>query len=88
MTYTLEMFEELKVLCFFNLATTQDGIKVHSSAEPEKIAATPRLYERGLISQHDGGYLTGLGHDAAVQAQGLLTILATAPLFVPDSANS
>lgn len=87
MTYTLEMFEELKVLCLFDLATTQVGIKVHSSAEPEKIAATQRLYERGLVSQRDGGYLTGLGHDAAVQAQGLLTIFSTAPLFVPNSAN-
>lgn len=78
MTYTPEMLEELKVLCLFNLSTTHEGIKVHSSAAPEKIAATRRLYERGLVSQPDGGYLTGLGHDAAVQAQGLLTILATA----------
>ncbi|MEC9483746.1 MAG: TIGR02647 family protein [Halomonas sp.] len=77
MTYTAEMLDELNVLCLFNLATTQEGIKVHSSAAPEKIAATQRLFERGLITQRDGGYLTGLGHDAAEHAQSLLTILAT-----------
>lgn len=79
MTYTPEMLEELKVLCLFNLSTTQEGIKVHSTADPAKVAATRRLYERGLVTRPDGGYLTGLGHDAAMQAQGLLTILATAP---------
>ncbi len=79
MTYTPEMFEELKVLCLFNLSTTQEGIKVHATtADAEKVAATRRLYERGLVTQPDGGYLTGLGHDAALQAQGLLTILSTA----------
>lgn len=80
MTYTPEMLEELKVLCLFNLSTTQEGIKVHSSADSGKVAATQRLYERGLVTQSDGGYLTGLGRDAAVQAQGLLTILSTAPV--------
>jgi uncharacterized protein (TIGR02647 family) len=79
MTYTPEMLEELKVLCLFNLATTHEGIKVHSSADAAKVAATQRLHERGLVTQPDGGYLTGLGHDAAVQAQSLLTILSTAP---------
>jgi uncharacterized protein (TIGR02647 family) len=80
MSYTPDMLEELNVLCLFNLATTQEGIKVHSSARPEKVAATQRLYERGLVTQPDGGYLTGLGRDAATQAQNLLTILSTAPV--------
>ncbi|SFH21729.1 TIGR02647 family protein [Modicisalibacter xianhensis] len=77
MVYTAEMLEELNVLCLFNLATTQEGIKVHSSAAPEKIAATQRLFARGLVTQQDGGYLTGLGRDAAEHAQSLLTILTT-----------
>ena len=79
MRYTQEILEELNVLCLFNLATTQEGIKVHSSADPAKRAAVSRLHERGLVTQPDGGYLTGLGHDAAVQAQDLLMILTTAP---------
>ncbi|MCG7600351.1 TIGR02647 family protein [Halomonas sp. McH1-25] len=80
MSYTPDILEELNVLCLFNLATTQEGIKVHSSARPEKVAATRRLHERGLVTQPDGGYLTGLGRDAAIQAQNLLTILSTAPV--------
>ena len=80
MTYTPHMLDELNMLCLFNLSTTQEGIKVHSSAAPEKVAATQRLYERGLVTQPDGGYLTGLGHDAATQAQRLLTIFSTAPV--------
>lgn len=75
MTYTPELLEELNILCLFNLDTMQEGIKVHSSAEPAKVAATRRLHERGLLTQADGGYLTGLGRDAALHAQGLLTIL-------------
>ncbi|MBD3897734.1 TIGR02647 family protein [Halomonas sp. ML-15] len=75
MTYTSELLEELKILRLFNLSTTQEGIKVHSSAEPDAIAATRRLFEKGLVTQEDGGYLTTLGHDAAQHAQDLLTIL-------------
>ncbi|MDR5904253.1 MULTISPECIES: TIGR02647 family protein [Halomonadaceae] len=81
MTYTAELLEELKILRLFNLATTQEGIKVHSSAEAEAIAATRRLYEKGLVTQEDGGYLTTLGHDAAHHAQDLLTIL-NGPIMV------
>jgi len=41
------------------------------------MAAARRLYEKDLIDQPDGGYLTSLGRDAAEHAQSLLTILAT-----------
>ncbi|WP_458525269.1 TIGR02647 family protein [Onishia taeanensis] len=74
------LFEEMKILGLFNLSTTQEGIKVHSSAAPEAVAATRRLHDKGLITQDDGGYLTSLGHDAAQHAQDLLTILTTETL--------
>ncbi|MFD2189326.1 TIGR02647 family protein [Pistricoccus aurantiacus] len=77
-TYTPELLEELKILCLFNLNTTQEGIKVHSSAAPEAIAATRRLHDKGLITQDDGGYLTSLGLDGARHAQDLLGILLPA----------
>lgn len=77
MPFTTELIEELDVLTLFNLSTTQEGIKVHASAEKTLISATKRLHKKGLISQADGGYLTGLGHDAAQHAQDLLTILET-----------
>lgn len=53
----------------------QEGIKVHSSAEETVIAATRSLFDKGLISQADGGYLTDLGRTASEHAQDLLRIL-------------
>jgi uncharacterized protein (TIGR02647 family) len=76
MPYTKEQIEELDVLLHYNLETTLEGIKVHKSAKPELIAAVARLYEKGLITQRDGGYLTDLGHEAAEHAQSLLLMLA------------
>lgn len=77
MPYNDDIMQELNVLNLFNLNTTQEGIKVHSSAKPELIEATQRLFNKGLISQNDGGYLTPLGHEAAESTQALLTILIT-----------
>ncbi len=77
MPYNDDIMQELNVLNMFNLNTTQEGIKVHSSARPELINATQRLFDKGLITQNDGGYLTPLGHDAAESTQTLLTILIT-----------
>ena len=69
------MIEELKILTHYNLDTSQEGIKVHSSADPLVVAATRRLFDKGLVSQSDGGYLTSLGRTAAEHAQNLLLIL-------------
>lgn len=76
MSYTPELVAELEILALFNLANTQEGIKVHHTAAPSAIAAAQRLHDKGLTSQTDGGYLTSLGLDAAEHAQSLLTILS------------
>ncbi len=75
MPYTPDITAELNILARFNLSTTQEGIKIHSSATPDVIAATERLFNKGLISQADGGYLTELGRNAAEHAQNLLLII-------------
>ena len=75
MPYTAEIVEELNILARYNLNSTQEGLKIHSSAEPGVIAAAQRLFEKQLISQVDGGYLTGLGLTAAEHGQKLLQIL-------------
>jgi len=75
MLYTTETLEEINILVRYNLQTTQEGIKVHSDADAKTIAATKRLFEKDLISQIDGGYLTDLGRKAAEHAQDLLQIL-------------
>jgi uncharacterized protein (TIGR02647 family) len=75
MPYTQDIVDEINILVRYNLSTTQEGIKVHKTAAPEIIAATKRLYEKGLVTQEDGGYLTSLGHEAAEQAQTVLNLL-------------
>ena len=75
MLYTQDIVDELNILVRYNLSTTLEGIKVHKTAAPEHIAATKRLYDKGLVTQEDGGYLTSLGHEAAEQAQTVLNLL-------------
>ena len=75
MNYTKEQMAEIDILIHYNLDTTQQGIKVHSSADPEVVAAVARLFDKGLVTQVDGGYLTVLGHKAAEHAQALLLML-------------
>jgi len=74
---TPELVEELRILSLYNLGTTQEGIKIHKTAEAAAIAAAQRLHRKGLITQADGGYLTSLGLDAAMNVQAALTILKT-----------
>jgi uncharacterized protein (TIGR02647 family) len=75
MPYTQDLVDELNILVRYNLSTTLEGIKVHKTAAPEIIDATKRLYDKGLVTQEDGGYLTSLGHEAAEQAQTVLNLL-------------
>jgi uncharacterized protein (TIGR02647 family) len=76
MAYTQDIVEELNILVRYNLNTTQEGIKVHkTAAAPSTVAATQRLHNKGLVSLEDGGYLTPLGRQAAIQAQAILTLL-------------
>jgi uncharacterized protein (TIGR02647 family) len=75
MSLTTELIEELRILSHYNLDSLQEGIKVHGSANTESIAAANRLFEKGVLSQADGGYLTDLGVESAEHIQAALTIL-------------
>jgi len=75
MAFTKEMVEELDLLALYDLENSQAGLKIHHDASAEAVAAAGRLHAKGLIDQHDGGYLTNLGLDAAEHAQVLLGIL-------------
>lgn len=77
MVVTAELMEEIKLLSLFNLATIQEGIKVHANAGPQAVEAARRLFDKGIISQVDGGYLTDLGIEVAEHAQRMLTILTS-----------
>ena len=76
MSYTSELLDELNILIRFDLVTNQQGLKVHSqTADAKVIAATRRLYDKGLVTLPDGGYLTRLGRNASVHAHAALTLL-------------
>jgi len=75
MPFTTQITDELNILSQYNLTTTQEGLKIHSSAEPNIVAAAQRLHDKGLTTQPDGGYLTELGRKAALHAQDLLAML-------------
>jgi len=71
------LIDEITILTRYNQATTQEGLKIHHTAQPETIAAVKRLFDKGLISQDDGGYLTDLGVETAEHIQKALTILTS-----------
>jgi len=75
MPFSQELVDELNVMMHFSLSSTLEGIKVHTTAEPAVIAATQRLYDKGLVTQMDGGYLTDLGREVTEHAALVLTIL-------------
>ena len=75
MPFNTELTDELNLLLQFNLKNEQDGIKIHNNANSALVSAAKRLYDKGLTSQDDGGYLTDLGRKAAEHAQDLTTIL-------------
>ncbi len=79
MPFTADLVEELNTLLRFDLATSQQGIKIHKSAEPAVIEAARRLHAKGLITLTDGGYLTPLGRETAEHAQALIDILTSVP---------
>lgn len=76
MSWTADTMAELSVLGLFRLDSAHEGIKIRSSAEPAIIVAAERLFDKGLLTQKDGGYLTPLGLEAAQHAQTLQTMLA------------
>jgi uncharacterized protein (TIGR02647 family) len=85
MPFSNEMFEEIKILSMFDVSSTAQGLKVHSTAGQEAIAATERLFDKGLISQPDGGYLTQFGIETAAHVDALITVLGSKVPEVEES---
>ncbi|MGK0382977.1 MAG: hypothetical protein ACI8QG_002748 [Flavobacteriales bacterium] len=69
MTFTSDMVAELNLLLKFPNKSLMQGLKIHHDAEPAAIAAAKRLFEKGIVTLPDGGYLTDLGHDLFEHAQ-------------------
>ncbi|PSW03927.1 TIGR02647 family protein [Photobacterium lipolyticum] len=75
MPYTAELVDEMNLLVKFPMHSDLEGIKVRGDAAPEMVAAAKRLFEKGLVTQEDGGYLTFSGHQAVESAKATLRIL-------------
>ena len=69
MTFTSDMVAELNLLLKFPNKSLMQGLKIHHDADPQLIAAAQRLFDKGIVTLPDGGYLTDLGHDLFEHAQ-------------------
>ncbi|MBU3002561.1 TIGR02647 family protein [Paraglaciecola arctica] len=69
MTFTSDMIAELNLLLKFPNKSLMQGLKIHHDAEADVIAAAKRLFDKGIVTLPDGGYLTDLGHDLFEHAQ-------------------
>ncbi len=76
MPFKPDLVDEVNVLIKFK-DSTQEGIKVHQTAAPALIEAAERLFEKGMITQNDGGYLTPRGLIAVEHAHTLHDLLSS-----------
>lgn len=76
MNLSSDLINEIDLLMKFDLSSARVGLKVHSNADPEMIAAAKRLYAKELVEHEDGGFLTTLGHEAAEHLQAVHVILS------------
>lgn len=67
--------EEINLLAKFSDKSQLEGIKIHKEAADIIQQAALNLFNKGLISQKDGGYLTDSGLEAADHLTHLLNAL-------------
>ena len=75
MKYTAEHIADLNLLLQFDISSAATGIKVHQEASQEMQDAVKRLFDKGLCTQSDGGYLTDEGIQVAERADKLLRVI-------------
>ncbi len=76
MNFSSDMLDELNLLLKFPNKSLMQGLKIHHDAEPSTVSAAKRLFDKGIITQPDGGYLTDLGHDLFEHGQVLQSALS------------
>ena len=72
--YPDSLFEDIKLLAKFPEESHIEGLKVHNDADPAMISSAKSLFNKGLTTQDDGGYLTDSGRE---MAEHLHTVLDT-----------
>ena len=71
------MWDEMNLILKFPQSSMLQGLKIHHDADPSMIDAARRLFDKGIITQPDGGYLTDLGHDLVEHASRLESALSS-----------
>lgn len=74
-TYSDTFLEEIKLLAKFPEKSQLEGLKIHKEAAPSMIKAAQSLFDKGMTSQHDGGYLTDMGLETAEHLHHVLNAL-------------
>jgi len=74
--YSDTLFEEMKLLAKFPTQSQLEGIKIHHNAAPAIIAASTALFDKGLTSRPDGGYLTDAGIEVVDHLHHVLATLS------------
>lgn len=64
-TYPEDLFDEIKLLAKFPEESHMEGLKIHHDAEEILRTSAKALFNKGLITQMDGGYLTDSGREMA-----------------------
>ncbi len=75
MPFNNELTAELNLILKFPSNSLMQGLKIHQDADPAVIDAGKRLFDKGIVTQPDGGYLTNLGYDLAEHAKVLQSAL-------------
>ena len=53
--------QDLALLARYDLTNLELGIKLHQDSDPELRESALRLYQKGVITAADGGFLTPFG---------------------------
>jgi uncharacterized protein (TIGR02647 family) len=70
------LFDEMKLLSKFPEKSQLEGIKIHNDASQEIVTSAKALFDKGLTSQPDGGYLTDSGLETVRHLHHVLTTLS------------
>ena len=73
--YNDSLLEEMKLLSQFPEESHLEGLKIHNKASKETIDAAKSLYNKGMTSQIDGGYLTDSGRELVEKLHSVLDAL-------------
>jgi uncharacterized protein (TIGR02647 family) len=61
--YPENLYTEIKLLAKFPEESHMEGLKIHGDADPTLINSAKSLFDKGIITQTDGGYLTDSGRE-------------------------